>query len=103
MIKKYPKSQYISDSHYWIAEAICLSGDYKLAIDKYNYVLENFPDNKNLSKAELKIGYTYYEMRDWKNAQTAFVKIILKYPNSIVTSQAKRKLKSIKKLEGQMP
>ena len=97
ILKHYPKSEYIADTHFWLAEATYLSGDYESALEKYKLMLKKYPDNKNAIYAELKIGHSYNHMKQWLDAQGAFLNVVMKHPNSVATQLARNNLKIIKR------
>ena len=95
-IANYPKSQHIGDAHYWMAEAIYLSENYRTAIEKYKYVIKNYSDNKNVKYAELKIGHAYNHIKKWPEAKKAFIDAINNNPKSTIKKLAQAELSLMK-------
>ena len=53
----YPKSKYISDSCFWLAEANYFLGNHAEAIEKYKKLLLEYPKNKHVIHAELRLSH----------------------------------------------
>ena len=66
------------------AEQAFLSGDYKLAIDNYNFLLDSLQVNDDLVR--LNLAHAYYHIRDSANAKSAY---------GTVGTSSNKKLKSI--------
>jgi tol-pal system protein YbgF len=52
------------------------------AIDGFTEFLQKFPDAPNAPDAQFQIGMSYYYQRKFKEAQTAYAKVISTYPNA---------------------
>ncbi|MCW9013230.1 MAG: tol-pal system protein YbgF [Gammaproteobacteria bacterium] len=95
----YPESRYSANAQYWLAEAHYSSRDFKTALQGFQNVLSKYPEsNKNkVLGAELKIGYTYYEMQDWPAARAALERVIANHPNTTVAKKAQERLERMKR------
>jgi len=60
-------------------------------------VIAQYPDSNKVEGSMLKIGFTYYEMKNWAAARTALDNVIRKYPNTTVSRKAKERLQRMKR------
>lgn len=74
IIKKYPYSRYLPEVLFRLGEYYFNTGQPGLAIETYNEVL-NFPDTHFYDKALYKLGWSYYQTFNFKEAVKYFLKI----------------------------
>jgi len=96
LLKQYPNSQCIENSHYWIAEGQRLSGHYETALNKYLYILRYYPNSQNAEKSKLRMAQAYGQMGKWTKAKNIYQKIITKQPGSIAAEEAQTRLNFIR-------
>ena len=56
-----------------------------------------YPDSRKLSDALLKIGYTYYELGEWKKARQYLQDVVKRYPNTRNARSANARLTIMQK------
>ena len=99
-LKKYPNGRYAHIAQYWLGEASYAQGKFKQAIKDYQTLIDNHPNSPKLAEAMLKIGYSQYELKNYKAAQTSLEQLIKAYPGTTEAGQAKNLLKKIRLKSG---
>jgi len=95
-IATYPEGRYAHIAQYWVGEANYAQRNFKQAIKAYQTLINNYSKSPKVAEALLKIGYSYYELKDTKNAKSNLNKLVKLYPETTEASQAKNKLQKIK-------
>ncbi len=95
-IEKYPDGRYAHIAQYWLAEASYAQRDFKTAIVDYQKLIDNYPGSPKRAEAMLKIGYSYYELKDYPKAQTMLEQLLASYPRTTEAGQAQNLLQKIK-------
>ncbi|VAW91773.1 TPR repeat containing exported protein; Putative periplasmic protein contains a protein prenylyltransferase domain [hydrothermal vent metagenome] len=95
-ISTYPTGRYAHIAQYWVGEANYTQGNYKAAIKAYQELISNYSKSPKIADAMLKVGYSYYELKDIKQAKSNLTQLIKLYPDTTEASQAKNKLQKIK-------
>jgi tol-pal system protein YbgF len=99
-LKQYPNGRYAHIAQYWLGEASYAQGKFKQAIKDYQTLIDNHPNSPKLAEAMLKIGYSQYELKNYKAAQTSLEQLIKAYPGTTEAGQAKNLLKKIRLKSG---
>lgn len=92
---KYPKSLYIDDALYEIANTYFLMKDNNAAINGFKSLLNDKPNSGYVIKAYLKLGLIYYNMDDLATAETYYRKAYELSPTTSEGAEAKNALKDI--------
>ena len=95
-IEKYPNGRYAHIAQYWLAEASYAQRDFKTAITDYQNLIDNYAGSPKRAEAMLKIGYSYYELKDYPKAQTVLEQLLSTYPSTTEAGQAQNLLQKIK-------
>ena len=61
--------------------------------------MDRFPDSPKVPDALLKVGYTYYETKQWDLAREALTQVQEKYPDTTLARLAESRLRSMR-MEG---
>ncbi|MDR1182288.1 MAG: tetratricopeptide repeat protein [Bacteroidales bacterium] len=93
--KNYPKSPYIVEAQYEIANTYYARGQNKEAIAAYQTFVANNPRNPIAKTALLKLGSIYYNIEDDEKALEMFKSIVSNYPNSDEASIALKNIENI--------
>lgn len=81
-IVKYPSFHGLKDNaQYWLAECYYAQKDYARALVEFQKVRELFPRANKLFDAELKIAYTYYNLRDLEAAKRKILQLSTEWPD----------------------
>jgi tol-pal system protein YbgF len=95
-LAKYPKGRYAHIAQYWIGEADYAQRKFKLAIGDYQKLIDDYPTSPKLAEAMLKIGYSQYELKNNKAAETILKQLIKSYPGTTEAGQAQNLLQKIR-------
>jgi len=90
-------SKYADNAQYWLAEANYVSRDYKKALEAFQQLIAQYPESSKNSGARLKIGYVYYELKNWTAARDALQQVITLYPDTTVAKKANERMQRIKR------
>lgn len=95
-IEKYPDGRYAHIAQYWLGEAGYAQSQFTTAIKDYQALLDNYPNSPKRAQAMLKIGYSYYKLKNNQEAQKYFEQVLKVYPGTTEAGQAQKMLKQIK-------
>jgi tol-pal system protein YbgF len=98
-LAKYPSGQYAGNAQYWLGEANYKNGLYAKAIQEFTKVGENYADSPKVPGSLLKIGFAYYELKDWARARAALEDLLKRYPQSSAARLGEARLHKMK-IEG---
>ena len=95
-IQKYPTSPLAGNAQYWTAEANYVVRNFGPALDGFHKVINNYAQSAKVADASLKIGYSYYELRNWDKARAALTTVVERFPNTTVARLAQIRLDKMK-------
>lgn len=96
-LKDYPSSPLAGSAQYWIGEALYADHDYKSAADEFLLVLKEHKGSDKAPGAALKLGYSFYELKDWEKARKTLEDVISFFPDSAdTTAKARERLDKMK-------
>ncbi len=95
IIQKFPKGNYVDDSHYWVGECHFAMGNFAKAIASFRTVF-TFEGTEKADDAQLKLGYSYLRLGDKRRATEEFQKLISLYPDSDLKNKAKEELDQLR-------
>lgn len=96
-IQSYPKHELTDNAYYWLGESYYVTRQYPLALAAFQNLEKQFPLSAKLPDALLKIGYTYHELEDYSQAETALTKVMNSFPNDSVARLAQNRLNLLKR------
>lgn len=99
-LKDYPDSPLAGSAQYWIGEALYADHDYKAAADEFLLVLKEHKSSDKAPGAALKLGYSFYELKDWDKARKTLEDVISFFPDSADTAAKARERLDRMKSEG---
>lgn len=85
----------MADYELLVGEFYMKKGAYTPAIDRFEGLLKNFPDYKKQEKVLMDLAHAYKKIGQKEKSAEKLKNIIEKYPNSPVTSDAKKELSSL--------
>ena len=85
---RYPSSSLIADANMEVANTYLASEQYDAAIKPLNTILTSKNSDAFRPQAYLKLGVSYYNLKDNQNALNNFQKLISTYPNSPESDEA---------------
>ncbi len=89
--------KYLEDSLYQIGRCFIKMGQYKEAIDKFNQFIQKAPNSELHKNACYLVGECYENLNDINKAVIVFKKLIDMPPFDSVSTQARKKVKSLQK------
>ena len=92
----YPKHELAANAQYWLAEALFAQKDYEGASTEFMRVLREYQDSPKASAAALKLGYSYYELKQWDFARRTLEDTIRFFPDSSSAKLAQARLQRMK-------
>jgi tetratricopeptide (TPR) repeat protein len=92
---KFPKSPYIVESQYEIANAHYVNNQSAEAISGFSNFIEKNPRNPLAKTASLKLGTIYYNTEQDEKALEIFKPLVKNYPNTDESSAALKKIEEI--------
>jgi tol-pal system protein YbgF len=96
-LKKYPKSPLAANAQYWLGEVMYSSKNYRGAIDEFVVVLEQYSDSSKAPDAAIKLGYSFYEMKNWVYARRTLQDVVRNFPKTQAAGLAQQRLAKMKK------
>jgi len=95
-LSQYPNSRYSHIAQYWLGEAGYARSQFAAAIKDYQALLDHHANSPKRPQAMLKIGYSYYKLKNIKAAKASFEKVVKTYPGTTEAGQAQKMLKDLK-------
>lgn len=94
-LSKYPDHELAANAQYWLGEALYAQKDYSGATKEFMVVLKNHKSSPKAPGAALKLGYSFYELRQWDFARRTLEDTIRFFPDSNAAGLAKQRLEKI--------
>ena len=96
-IKMQPQSPLAANSQYWIGEIMYSHNNYKGAVQEFIKVLQNYKYSDKAPDAAIKLGYSFYALKNWEYARRTFEDVLKYFPkNENAVNLAKRRLEKMK-------
>ena len=95
LINTFPKSNYIDDSYYELANTYNAKGNSKGAIESYSKIITDFPNSQYVKSAMLELGLVYFNSEKNSEALTVLKKVVSDYPGTQESSSAFSNVKNI--------
>ncbi len=96
-IKLQPKSPLAANAQYWIGEIMYSHNNYKGAVQEFIKVLQNYKYSDKAPDAAIKLGYSFYALKNWKLARRTFEDVLRYFPeNKNAVMLAKKRLETMK-------
>ncbi len=96
-IKMQPESPLAANAQYWIGEIMYSHNNYKGAVQEFIKVLQKYKYSDKAPDAAIKLGYSFYALKNWAFAKRTFEDVIKYFPeNKNAVNLANRRLAKIK-------
>lgn len=95
----FPGGDYADNAQYWLAESNYVQRNFRPALGDFEKVLTEYPDSTKVPDSELKIGFIYYELRDWDRSRAVLNQVVSSYPGTTVARLAEDRLR-LMRIEG---
>ncbi len=94
-LSKYPGHELAANAQYWLGEALYAQKNYSGATEEFMVVLKNHKSSPKAPGAALKLGYSFYELKQWDFARRTLEDTIRFFPDSNAAGLAKQRLEKI--------
>ena len=98
---QFPQGEFSDNAQYWLGEAYYVTRDFEAAATEFDKVLNLYPDSSKVADARLKIGFSHYELGNWKDAGKALQAVIAKHDGTTASRLAEKRLQQMR-LEGKI-
>ena len=96
-IRMQPESPLAANAQYWIGEIMYSHNNYKGAVQEFIKVLQKYKYSDKAPDAAIKLGYSFYALKNWAFAKRTFEDVIKYFPeNKHAVNLATRRLAKIK-------
>lgn len=92
-VKAHPSSPHVPNAQYWSGEARYVQGDLKGAMQRFELVVKGAPTHPKVPDALLKIGYIFYDQKNFPKAREILNKVKEQFPGSQAAKLADQRLK----------
>ncbi len=96
-LEKHPDSSFAGNAQYWLGEAHYVTREFTQGIKEFERVLSSYPRSLKIPDAMLKIGYTYYELKQSDQAKLVLLDLRKRFPKSTAFRLAGKRLDRIRK------
>jgi tol-pal system protein YbgF len=94
---KYPNGSFSGNAQYWLGEAHYVTRNFDQGIVEFEKVLNSFPGSNKVPDAMLKLGYTYYELKQYPQSKTVLQDLRTRFPDETASRLATKRLDRIRK------
>jgi len=94
-IDQCPGNELVENAYYWIGESYYSLEKYPEAVEKLEYLINNFKSSPNLVRALYKLGRSKEEMGQKADAKKVFQRVIDEFPGTLEAERAKERLKAL--------
>jgi len=93
VVKTSPPSPNRPNALYWTGEAYVVLGDLKSALNAFAQVVQDSPAHQKAADAQLKMGYIYYDQKNYARARETLNKVKTQFPGTQAATLAEQRLK----------
>jgi tol-pal system protein YbgF len=94
---KYPNGSFSGNAQYWLGEAHYVTRNFEQGIVEFKKVLNGFPGSNKVPDAMLKLGYTYYELKQFPQSKSVLQDLRTRFPDETASRLATKRLDRIRK------
>jgi len=94
---KYPNGSFSGNAQYWLGEAHYVTRNFDQGIVEFEKVLNGFSGSNKVPDAMLKLGYTYYELKQYPQSKTVLQDLRTRFPDETASRLATKRLDRIRK------
>ena len=91
-IKQHPGSSFLPGAHFWAGNAALQAKEVASAVNYFNTVLNNWPDDAVAPDAMLGLANSQQAMGDAKSSQDTLKKVVERFPTSSAAQVARQRL-----------
>jgi tol-pal system protein YbgF len=94
-LANYPTSDLADNAQYWLGEAYYVTRDYDNAAVAFRAVGEKWPNSRKAPDALVKLGFTQFELKNFKEARATLTLVTQRYPDTDAARLAGDRLKKL--------
>ena len=94
-VARNPKGPLAANAQYWVGEAAYVMRDFRVALDEFGKVVQDYPQSNKVPDALLKIGYTHQELGANDKARAVMRDLIARFPNTTPAKVAQQRLEKL--------
>jgi tol-pal system protein YbgF len=83
------------NAQYWLGEAYYVTRDYDSALTAFGNIVRSRPESRKLADAQLKLGFTQFEMKRLGDARRTLTEVVQKFPGTDAARLAQERLQRI--------
>ena len=96
-IRLQPNSPLAANAQYWIGEIMYSHNNYKGAVQEFIKVLQKYKSSNKAPDAAIKLGYSFYALKNWTYARRTFEDVLKYFPkNKNAVNLATKRLEKMK-------
>lgn len=95
LISRYPNSQFYDDALFEIASSSLILSDQRSAIIYFDKLVKEKPGSSLAKKALVKMGFVYYNNKQYDRAISTLKEVVNKYPASLEAKEALNALQNV--------
>lgn len=92
----HPEHELVANAQYWLGEALYAQKDYAGATEEFMQVLKEHKGSPKAPGAALKLGYSFYELRQWDFARRTLEDTVRFFPDTNAAKLATNRLTRMK-------
>jgi tol-pal system protein YbgF len=96
-LQNHSSSSFAGNAQYWLGEAHYVTREFKQGVEEFKTVLSGYPGSLKVPDAMLKLGYTYYELKQYDQAKLLLEDLRERFPKSTAFRLAGKRLDRIRK------
>jgi tol-pal system protein YbgF len=96
-LAKYPNGSFSGNAQYWLGEAHYVTRNFEQGIVEFEKVLKVYPGSNKVPDAMLKLGYTFYELKQFAQSKATLQLLRERFPKATAARLAAKRLDRIRK------
>ena len=96
-LAKYPNGSFSGNAQYWLGEAHYVTRNFDQGIIEFDKVLKVYPGSNKVPDAMLKLGYTFYELKQFAQSKATLQLLRERFPKATAARLAAKRLDRIRK------
>jgi len=95
-LDRYPNGSFSGNAQYWLGEAHYVTRNFEQGIVEFEKVLNAFPGSNKVPDAMLKLGYTFYELKQFPQSKAILQDLRTRFPDETASRLATKRLDRIR-------
>ena len=94
-VESHPTHGHADNALYWMGECFYVRALWREALQRFNQVVLGYPQGNKVPDAMLKVGLTYLQLRNYRQAREVLQQVIENFPDTPIAKLAARNLEKI--------